>query len=510
MIKAKVFSLEDFSGGLNTCNYTKGLEPKFSPNCANVHSNIYKKLIARNGFAVFSNTLGAGQKNSYGIYKYVYLTGGTTTDMLIKFSDSKMWKMDALDGTWDEITLTTAQTASFHSATVYSTASANYFIFSNNALETMQIWSGTGATSNIDTTTISSARYLISWKNHLWCLYTKESGVVCPYRLRRTNINTYGSAAADWTGGVSGYDDVITSDGDYATALVGLKTNIYIFKKNSIFRVTYMGGVPLVEIKQMAGIGTDAPNTIKKITLQNGEEYLIFLGTDNRVYMFDGYNAPQSVSELAMDDNGLSSYSLGKINKIKRSFANAENYVTKHWYVLFVPLTGSDVVNVGYIIDYYATPFSIFPITGVDAMSCVVADDSAGARNLYMDKSDGITYKFDSGNADVAAAINAFYETPKLKADKLPHLKKVQQMQSFWKQTGNYNTTLSYRTNNTTTYVDNTINMNTGDGESISAINDIPQVMNNIQLKITNNTTDPRPVLYEIDLIGEAEGIATA
>jgi hypothetical protein len=523
MIKAKVFSIEDFSGGLNTRNYAKGLEPNFTPNCANVHSNLYKNLVIRNGYSVFSNTL--AQTNSYGLFKYTYLSNGNPINMLIKFSDSKMWKMDNISGTWEEVTLSTTQTPSLYTSTIYSTASTNYFIFANQDLNTMQYYSGGAITYDIATTTLTSAHHIIAWKNHLWCLYTKENGTIYPYRLRRTNINTYGSSATDWTAGVSGYDDVVTSDGDYGTAISLLKDKIYIFKKNSIHRVTYMGGVPLVEIKQLSTIGCDSPNTIKKITLQNGEEYLIFLGTDNRVYMFDGYNAPQSISELAMDNNGITPYSLDKVNKSRRLYACAENYLNKHWYVLFVPHTGSSTNNLGYIIDYYAQPFSIFPITGVNASVCVEAEDSTGNKYVYFDKADGITYKFDSGDSDATVAIDAYYETPKIKTDKFPHLKKVQQSQTYLKQVGNYDITLSNRIDDTGSYTNSTVNL-AGDGDklgstfilgtsklasqsSITVINDIPQVMNNIQFKIASNTTTPKTTLYGIDLIGEPIGIAT-
>ena len=522
MIKSKIFSIDDFSGGLNTKTYEKGLEFKYSPNCCNVYSNLYKNLCIRNGFTAFSNTL--GEVNSYGLFKYVYLEGGNTTDMLVKFTDSKMYKMDALDGTWDEVTMATSQTSNIYTGTIFSTASANYFIFSNRDMNTVQIYSGGTTTSNINEETLTGARYMIAWKGHLWCLYTKENGVIYPYRLRRTNVETYGSAASDWTDGVAGFDDVITSDGDYGTALVGLKANIYIFKKNSIFRVIYQGGTPLVEIKQMSSVGCESPHTIKKITLLSGDEYLIFLGTDNRIYVFDGYNAPQSITEMVMDNNGVSPYSCDRINKGRRLYACAENYTGKHWYLLFVPHTGSGTNNVGYIVDYYSTPFSIWPVAGVNAAACIEAEDINGNKNIYFDGYDGITYQFDCSDSDAGTAINAYYETPKMKVDKIPYLKKIQQAQSYWKPVGNYDTTLSYRIDDVNTYTDLTINM-AGEGDKLGSTfilgssklssqsntevtNDIPQLANNIQFKIANNTTEPKTVLYGIDLIGEPIGIA--
>jgi len=525
MLRTKIYSLEDFSGGLNTKTSAKGLEPNFSPNCCNVHSNMYKSLVIRNGYTALTSAMAGGQLNGYGLFKYTYLSPvtGMPTDMMIKFSDSKMWKMENVDGTWDEVTMVTEQTSNIYSATVYSSYSVNYFIFSNYDMNTIQIYS-VDTISNINTATITGARYVISWKGHLWCLYTKENSTIFPYRLRRTNVNTYGVAVTDWTAGVSGYDDVITSDGDYGTALIGLKANIYIFKKNSIFRVTYLGGTPLVDIKQMSSIGCNAPNTIKKITVMNGDEFLIFLGTDNRIYVFDGYNAPQSVSEFVLDDNDISPYSLDKINKARTLYACASNYTKKHWYVVFVPHTGSGTNNVGYIVDYYATPFSIWPISGIAAATCLEMEDPTGDKNLYFDGYDGITYQYDIGTSDNTVAINAYYETPKLKTDKFPYLKKIQQSQTYLKQIGNCDVTLSNRIDDITTYTNNTVNL-AGDGDklgstfilgtsklasqqSITAVNDIPQVANSIQFKLASNTTTAKTTLYGIDLMGNPEGIA--
>ena len=159
-------------------------------------------------------------------------------------------------------------------------------------------------------------------------------------------------------------------------------------------------------------------------------------------------------------------------------------------------------------------------------LACVEAEDSTGGKYLYFDGYDGITYKFDVGDSDPGGvAINAYYETPKMKTDLFPHLKKVQQSQAYFKPIGDYNTTLSYRIDNTTTYTNLTINLaGSGDklGETfilgtsklasqstISTVNDIPQVMNTIQFKIANNSTEPKTILYGIDLIGEPIGIAT-
>ena len=521
MIKAKLFQANNFSGGLNTKTYPKGLEAHFSPDCLNVYSNLYKTLEFRRGFSSFSNTL--SDTTCYGMFKYSKLSAGSFTKMLVGFWGSNMYKMDEFDGTWDAVTLGVAQYPDLYSATTYSTASTNHFIFGNQNLDTLQIYDGGTTTSSIDVTTLTSARHLIAWKNHLWCGYTKESGTIYPYRLRRTNVNTYGVSATDWTAGVSGYDDVVTTDGDSMSALVGLKANIFIFKKYSIFRVIYLGGTPLVEIKQMSSIGTESPATIKKITLINGDEYLVFLGTDNRFYTFDGYNAPQAISEMVFDDNKKSLYNSSRINKLRRKYAWAENYINKHWYMLFVPHSGSSNNTLCYAIDYYSTPLSIWPFTGMTASAGVVAEDTENNTFLYFADYSGVTHKFESGNSDNTVAISSHYYSPQMPVDQYPKLKKAQQVQAHFEQVGNFDVTFSYRINDNPTFHNTTVNLagagdklgttfilgtsKLGSQSSLPVTVDIPQVSNAIQFKVAGSTTTPKTKLYSLDLLGVSEGI---
>lgn len=522
MIKSKLFQVNDFSGGLNTKTYEKGLDAQYSPDCLNVHSNLYKSLEFRRGYVSFSNTLADTTCN--GMFKYTKLLGGSFTKMLVSFWGKNMYKMDEFDGTWDLVTLGTGTSATLKTATIYSTATANYFLFGDQDMNVMQVYSGGTTTSDISAGTVSGCRYPLAWKNHLWCAYTKESNTIYPYRLRRTNVNTYGTAATDWTAGVAGYDDVITTDGDCVTGLVGLKSNIFIFKKYSIFRVIYLGGTPLVEIKQMSAIGTESPATIKKITLLNGDEYLTFLGTDNRFYTFDGYNAPQSISELIFEDNKHSIYNSSRINKLLRSTAWAENYTEKHWYMLFVPISGGSTNAVCYAIDYYNTPFSIWPFKGLTASAGVVAEDMDNNTFLYFGDYGGVTHKFMSGNSDNGTAIDAYHFTPQMPVDKYPMLKKTQQVQAHFEQVGNVDVTLSYRINDSHTLHNSTLGME-GAGDvlgstfilgtsklssqtSVPHTVDVPQISNCIQFKTASNTATAKTKLYTLDLMGVSEGLA--
>lgn len=517
MIKSNLFQMDDFSGGLNTATSTKGISINQSPNCLNVHSNLYKSLEARKGCTAVSSAA-TSELTGRGSFIYPYWYGNTLRYQLISFWQDKMYMMENLNGTYTSITLGSAQFNDTYEGTVYSTYGTNYFIFTNHALTTPQVYTGGTTTTSLNTATMESCKFVLAWKNHLFCAYTKESGTIFPYRLRRTNTGTYGSGATDWTASVAGYDDIVTSDGDYITALRGLRNYMYVFKRNSIFRVAYLGGSPLVEIKQMASVGSDAPQTIKNVTLLNGDEILIFLGTDNKLYLFDGYNNPQSISELIFDDNKISQYSIPKINKTVREYACAANYSRRHWYVIGFAV-GSSSNNAGYIIDYYSAPFSIFPIKGWNASCYINAEDSLGVRNLYFQEYDGKLYQADIGNSDAGTSIEAYWESSKIKTDKFPSLKKAQQVQTIVETKGNYTINFRYRTDDFIPWNSTTINQK-GEGgdllgstfilgtsklgtteDTIDTI-DIPQLFNFIQFKIDDTSSNPKMNLYRIDLLG--------
>ena len=522
MIKSSIITLEDFSGGLNTKTGTMQIGINESPNCLNCHSNLFKSLQWRNGSA-YLNPLALPETKGNGTYVYPYWSGSTLLERLIGFWDAKMYGMNNLDGSWFNIPFATAQADDEFDATIYSNATQNFFITSNYQLTPLQVYNGS-TVSNLNSSVLTAARHVIAWKGHLWCTYTKETGVEYPYRLRRTDIRTYGSNATDWTAGVSGYDDVVTDDGDYTTGFAILRGFLYLFKRYSIFRVSYLGGSPLTEIRQISSIGTEAHKSITNITLLNGDEIITFLGTDNRIYIFNGYNAPQPISELVSEDNGVSNYSLPKVNKGQHRKAVGIDYDRRHWYVIFTTFGNSATQNNGgYIIDYYTTPFSIFPFDGWNASGAVIATDANGNRNLYFQGYDGRMRQADTGDSDCGTAINSYYETSKMKVDKVPALKKTQQAQPLFKTTGNYDITFGYRTNFNAGYVDSSVNLfgtgfvlgssilgngTLGGTEGKIGVIDIPKLFNFLQFRLLSNDTNPRMNMYTIDLMATSEGIA--
>lgn len=522
MIKSSVFTVEDFSGGLNTKTATMQIGVNESPNCLNCHSNLFKSLQWRQG-SQFLNPTALTDLNGNGATLYPYWVSGVHKEQLVAFFDDKFYRMDDLNGSFTNVAFASTQANDSFSSTIYSVTTKNYLITANYQLSPLQVYDG-NSIANLNTTVLTGARSVIAWKRHLWCAFTKESGIEYPYRVRRTDIGTYGANATDWTDGVSGYDDVVTNDGDYNIGYATLRGFLYLFKRYSIFRISYLGGQPLVEIRQVSSIGTESPQSIANVTLLNGDEILIFYGSDNRIYIFNGSNAPQPISELISEDNGFSLFSLPKLNKDRARRFVGVDYPRKHWYVLFTTFgNGATTNNGGYIIDYYTTPFSIFPFDGWHGSGAAIATDSNGARNLYFQGYDGRMRQANYGNDDCGSSINSYYETSRFRVDKVPVIKKAQQAQPLFKTTGNYYVDFGYRINFKAGYKITPISLASsgfilgssilgtdtlGGVESTIGVIDIPRLFNFIQFSLSKNSTDPRINIYSIDMLATSEGLA--
>ena len=69
MITASILKGDDFSGGLVTKSSELNLQPNQSPDCLNVHSDIFKSLSKRLGYAKLNSVSQAAACN--GIYNYI-------------------------------------------------------------------------------------------------------------------------------------------------------------------------------------------------------------------------------------------------------------------------------------------------------------------------------------------------------------------------------------------------------------------------------------------------------
>src|SRR3990167_8417616 len=90
--------------GLNTKAGPLSLDDGESPDCLNVHTNIFGTLIRRDGYAKVNSahnhvTTSPGKLN--GLFDYAV---SSSTRYLMGFFDDELYKMDNMDGAFDPIT----------------------------------------------------------------------------------------------------------------------------------------------------------------------------------------------------------------------------------------------------------------------------------------------------------------------------------------------------------------------------------------------------------------------
>jgi len=78
MITSNILRGDDFSGGLVTKSSELNLQPNQSPDCLNVHSDIFKSLFKRLGYAKLNSVSLCEEK-----YRFITYPGTQTEEQLI-------------------------------------------------------------------------------------------------------------------------------------------------------------------------------------------------------------------------------------------------------------------------------------------------------------------------------------------------------------------------------------------------------------------------------------------
>ena len=225
-------------------------------------------------------------------------------------------------------------------------------------------------------------------------------------RLQRTAVATYN----DFTGTDSGSNDITTAGDVGLTGSGILRDKLYVFKRWSIHSVTYTGSTPLLDIRQVKStVGTNSPRSIQNVDIPGSIEVLIFLGTDRRLYMFDGSEAT-AISDNISITNGISSVYFKNINSQTLDKVYAIYHSDLGQYEIFLPLGDGTQPNYSIIVDLLKQPFAFWPQSNRNFSAGGVSDNGAGQRVIYVQgNTTGYAYLLDTGTNDDGSAINSYW-----------------------------------------------------------------------------------------------------
>jgi hypothetical protein len=378
--REKINSLANFSLGLITkIKELNGMDMKATPDCMDVYADIDGSLNKRLGATRLNATFtGAGSYECNGLFDFE----GTA---IASFGTS-YYKMDELDGTWDSL-----QTGMKDELIQCDDYLGNLVIanWGWDFAKTMQV-GGTSLTILNSTSVAGRGKHPKVYKDHL--LMSGVPGY--EYTEYYSEVNDMDDFANGGTW------PIVTHDGDRLTGHGELQGRLYSFKRWSIHQMTYRGGSPYWVRTQITwGIGTRSPMSIKNVTLKNGEEVLMFLGSDRKIYQFDGYDC-NPVSSNFEENNGISPIAMDTLNQGSLEFSHAVVDPAKHWYILYVANGGSSNMTHAIVYNYFTG--ACWPFSDQFYKSSMVATDKNGYRWIITGGYEGYAFRWGYGIEDEA------------------------------------------------------------------------------------------------------------
>jgi hypothetical protein len=158
----------------------------------------------------------------------------------------------------------------------FSTATMNDTFLVTNGVDQPQVWTGSGYLADFTTTlaagAITTSEMVFSFKDHLLLMNNTENAADCPQRVSWTNIGK----TEEWTGGTSGYQDLVDDISWIVGAAMLSENSVIIYKERSIVEMTWVGGHTPFRFKTQV-LGTGA---LSKDAVDSGTGEHIVVGPD--------------------------------------------------------------------------------------------------------------------------------------------------------------------------------------------------------------------------------------
>lgn len=384
-----------FIGGLNSTSGPLGLQNNESSDLQNVDFDKFGSILKRNGYTALNTTAITSTPASDGLWWYEYDSAGSMVRKLINVTNGKLYKMDDLDATWDDVTGAVTITLGYHCDF------ANFLneVYVTNGKDAPFKWTGTGNAAAMTVPTgLTKAKYVAEFNNYLFLANCLVAGVSNTSRIYWSTIKD----ADTWD--AADFIDISKDDGQEITAIKVLSDRLVVFKTRSIYNVFFTGDADIPFIlpgggKSNSSVGCVAPWSIQEVN--NG---LVFFAPDG-FYYYDGANSYKISDRI--------NKTILSLNNTK--FANIVSLVQreKDRYIAGVAWTGTATNSRMLVWDYSSNAWSIYKGVAPAAMTAVYV--SGENERPYWADSSGFVYRGDTGTDDyplnVKTAIDAYYYT---------------------------------------------------------------------------------------------------
>lgn len=383
------------TGGLNSTSGPLSLQDNESSDLQNVDFNKFGSVLKRNGYTALNTSALSGSPTFDGLHWYEAVLSGSLTRFAIAVANGKLFKMDDLDGTWDDITDVLTITAGNHCDF------ENFLneVYIANGVDPVFKWAGTsnGTTMTLPTN-VTKVKYVRQFSNYLFIANVFLSGNAQTSRIYWSNIKDTGTWVA------TNFIDISKDDGQEITGIKVLSDRLVIFKNRSIYNLFFTGDSVIPFVLPGGGKSSSSVGCIAPFSIQEVENGLVFLSYDG-FYYYDGNNSYKISDKITTTLNGFNTtrfnQAVSLVQKVKNRYVCSLPYASS--------TTNSRIVSW----DYYNNAFSIYTGMAASAMSTFYV--SGIDERPYFGDYAGFSYRMDISSNDnplnVQTAINAYYYT---------------------------------------------------------------------------------------------------
>jgi len=319
-------------------------------------------------------------------------SGGT--NRIITVAGDKIFKMEDLDGTFDDITGGLTLSAGNNNLGTHAIMNDNY-IYTNGIDAPIKV-NSSGVASLLGGSP-PSGRSIIEINNFIFFGRLPSN---------KSRVQFSGLAAEETYDLVNDFIDVDPDDGDEIQALGSLFNNLYVFKGFSIHRIPVIN-IPFAKERIAIGIGCAGAKALTNV----GGTHIIFMTKDGRFMAFDG-SVLTDISSLRIRNK------IASLNKSRLQFVSMQDYKTRRQIVITLS-TGSNTTHDEILIYDYSngiTDGAWMPVTGIAGNAVLSMLDqrssTAGSEILLTGDYTGFVRIQDTGNLnDDGGKIDAFWET---------------------------------------------------------------------------------------------------
>lgn len=245
------FRFQDHRAGMNT-----KVAPNLLPDnqlvlMKNCHSDVSGQIIKKKGYALYSSPGSTGNQVT-GLYDFVYWSSGRQRKWLCTVGTAmKRWD----EAAWQSITLPAVLTA----GKLCSFASLSQKVLVGNGNQQVFYYDGT---NNPTAITGLYGFHLTTYQNRIFCARDEVGGTYNSSTVRWCKLED----PTDWTAvSNAGFKDLDPGDGDRITGMIALGTNLIVFKKRSIWRMSGVNPNTATWDIITREIGCVSHNTIQRI-----------------------------------------------------------------------------------------------------------------------------------------------------------------------------------------------------------------------------------------------------